>query len=150
MKTCWALHAGFGDPAPRGPLTCGREQQRAVLAVQILHGGDPGVPRVAVVEVIQLLPLFPVPETSGKERGRLVVRETQTKCTGQLSPTRQGGHDQSHKSHKLSQGVDKQPVRTAAGGQHGVGTRAPRGQGSPCWPCTERSAHPCSQPPVGE
>lgn len=57
-----------GSPATRAPLTRGREQQGAVLAVEVLHGGDPRVPGVSVVEVIQLLPLLPVPETEGNER----------------------------------------------------------------------------------
>lgn len=43
-------------------LTCGCQQQGAVLAIQVLHGGDPGVPRVAIVEVVQLLSFLPVPK----------------------------------------------------------------------------------------
>lgn len=44
-------------------LTSGCEQQGAVLPVQILHGSDSGVPRVAVVEIVQLLSFLPVPKT---------------------------------------------------------------------------------------
>lgn len=68
--------------SPRSPLTRGREQQRAVLAVEVLHGGDPGVPGVPVVEVIQLLPLLPVPETLEEREGLL---------SGERSRKPQGG-----------------------------------------------------------
>ena len=38
------------------------EQQGAVVPVQVLHGRDARVARVAVVEVVQPLALLPVPE----------------------------------------------------------------------------------------
>lgn len=85
---CWGLDL---CPPPllrlRSPvhtlLTCGREQERAVLAVQILHGSDPGVPRVPVVEIVQLLPFLPVPKASGSKRGiRPAVRDTTNKPGG--------------------------------------------------------------------
>lgn len=44
-------------------LTCGCQQQGTVLTIQVLHGGDPGVPRVAIVEIVQLLSFLPVPKT---------------------------------------------------------------------------------------
>lgn len=63
------LNSAAASQAPRRPrlhtLTCGREQQRAVLAVQVLHSGDASVAGVPVVEVVQLLPFLPVPETPG-------------------------------------------------------------------------------------
>lgn len=33
------------------------------MPVEILHGSDPGVARVPIVEIVQLLSLLPVPET---------------------------------------------------------------------------------------
>lgn len=44
-------------------LTSGCQQQGAVLPIQVLHGGHPGVPRVAIVEIVQLLSFLPVPKT---------------------------------------------------------------------------------------
>lgn len=54
------------------PTCCG-EQQRTVVSVQILHGGDAGVSRVPVVEVVQPLALLPVPETTAN---RTVSRQS--------------------------------------------------------------------------
>lgn len=45
-------------------LTCGRQQQGAVLAIQIFQGSNPGVTWVTIVEVIQLLTLLPIPEAA--------------------------------------------------------------------------------------
>jgi hypothetical protein len=56
---CSASGPRSGQP---GPLTCGRQQKGAVLAVQVLHGSDPGIPRVSIVEIVQLLPFLPVPK----------------------------------------------------------------------------------------
>lgn len=50
------------------PPTCGSEQQRAVLAVQVLHGGDAGVAWVPVVEVVQLLSFLPIPEAAPQKQ----------------------------------------------------------------------------------
>lgn len=61
------LHQGLG-PHHGNLLTCGCEQEGAILAIQILHGRDPRVPRVSVVEIIQLLPFLPVPKASGNKR----------------------------------------------------------------------------------
>ena len=59
-------------PAPwrAALLTCGRQQQGAVLPVQVLHRCDPGVPWVPVVEIIQFFPFLPVPETGGGKNTR--------------------------------------------------------------------------------
>lgn len=57
------------------PTCCG-EQQRTVVSVQILHGGDAGVPRVSVVEVVQPLALLPVPETAANT----AIRRQSTRC----------------------------------------------------------------------
>ena len=46
----------------RARPTCGSEQQGAVVPVQVLHGRDARVARVAIVEVVQPLALLPVPE----------------------------------------------------------------------------------------
>lgn len=43
-------------------LTCGCQQQGTVLPIQVLHGGDPGVPGVAIVEIVQLFSFLPVPK----------------------------------------------------------------------------------------
>lgn len=53
--------------------TCGSEQQGAVLSVQVLHCGDSGVPRVPVVEVVQLFSFLPVPKTAGRKNIRSVL-----------------------------------------------------------------------------
>lgn len=62
-------------PAPwrAALLTCGRQQQGAVLPVQVLHRCDPGVPWVPVVEIIQFFPFLPVPETGGGKNTRSVL-----------------------------------------------------------------------------
>lgn len=131
-------HAGFGarGPAPRTALTRGREQQRAVLAVQVLHGRDPGVPRVPVVEVVQFLPFLPVPETSGKER-RSVVREMQTKATGRFPPSLPGW--------PLSRRARALAGRGQAACVSWAVTGLPRGPESHCWVCRDivcpRSSH---------
>lgn len=126
-------HAGFGarSPAQHTALTRGREQQRAVLAVQVLHGRDPGVPRVPVVEVVQLLPFLPVPETSGKERS--VVREMQTKATGR-SPSRLPGRPLSRRA--MSSGRMWTSSPSAQGGL----SRGCHGARSPTAGCAETSS----------
>lgn len=53
--------------------TCGSEQQGAVLSIQVLHCGDSGVPRVPVVEVVQLFSFLPVPKTAGRKNIRSVL-----------------------------------------------------------------------------
>ena len=43
--------------------TCGSKQQWTVVSIQVLHGRDARVSRVAVVEVVQPLAFLPIPET---------------------------------------------------------------------------------------
>lgn len=54
---------GWGIPIPG--LTCGGEEQGAVLPIEVLHGRDACVAGVPIVEVIELLPFLPVPEATG-------------------------------------------------------------------------------------
>lgn len=44
-------------------FTCGSQQQGTVLPIQVLHGCDPGVSRIPVMEIVQLFSFLPVPKT---------------------------------------------------------------------------------------